>query len=65
MQLNPRVQSLYVSYELRTKFRLGVPIVEYVGFWRGPINGNTTNLVQGSYNKLDSKRACMGNYGAH
>ena len=27
----------------------GGPIGEYIGFWGGPIKGNTTNLVQGSY----------------
>ena len=32
--------------ELRTKFRLGGPKGDYIGFWGGPIKGYTTNLVQ-------------------
>ena len=36
-------------YELRTKFRLGGPTGDYIGFWEGRIKGYTTNLVQVSY----------------
>ena len=36
-------------HELRTKFNLGGPIGDYLGFWGGPIKGYTTNLVQGSH----------------
>ena len=31
----------------------GGPIVDYLGFWVGPIKGYTTNLVQGSYGYMD------------
>ena len=41
-----RLSSLY---ELRTKFRLGGPIGDYIGSWEGPVKGYTTNLAQGSY----------------
>ena len=27
----------------------GGPMVDYIGFWAGPIKGCITNLVQGSY----------------
>ena len=39
----------HVSHELRTEFRLGGPIGDYIGFWRGPIKGYTTNLIQYSH----------------
>ena len=35
--------------ELRTKFRLGGLIGDYIGIWGGTSKGYTTNLVPGSY----------------
>ena len=35
------------AYELWTKFELGGPIGDYIGFWRRPIMGYATNLSPG------------------
>ena len=49
-----------MNYELRTEFRLGAPIGDYIGSWVGPIKGYTTHLVQGSYVKgLSALRSCV------
>ena len=47
-----REQLFRLLHELRTKFRLGGPIGDYIGCWGRPIKGYTTNLVQGSHQTL-------------
>ena len=52
-RLRSVVGSLYLKDltglgELRTKFKLGGPIGDYIGFWGGPIKGYTASFVQGS-----------------
>ena len=59
LRLSPQTNmELYLGYGLNLGWR--GPIIDYIGFWRGPMKGYTTNLVQGSYSPCQDKLVCMG-----